>query len=208
MSSLFTPPEADQEIAPPSTFELLWMNHRGAFLGSIAGVIALIVIALGVVASNHSSRIASETLLSTASSDEALSQVISKYPRTPAAADAMLLLASSLRDAGKIDESNSLYSRFAETFPTSPLAISGLLGHASNDRIAGKADTALSAYQQAAAAFPQSYGAPFALFSQARLLAQQGKMEEVKRVLQTLGSQYQGSISTRAAGVSAGGLRN
>lgn len=208
MSSLFTPPEADQEIAPPSTFELLWINHRGAFLGSITGVIALIVIVLGVMATKHSSKIASETLLSTASSDMSLGEVISRYPKTPAAADAMLLLAASLRDAGKIEESDAMYSRFSETFPNSPLAISGLLGRASNARVSGKPDAALTSYQQAAAAFPQSYGAPFALFSQARLLAQQGKMEEAKRVLQSLGSQYQGSISTRAAGVGAGGLKN
>ena len=62
MSSLFTPPEADQEIAPPSAFELLWLNHRGAFLGSIAGMVALVVIVLGMLASSRSSRIASETL--------------------------------------------------------------------------------------------------------------------------------------------------
>lgn len=208
MSSLFTPPEADQEIAPPSAFELLWLNHRGAFLGSIAGIVVLIVIVLGMLASSRSSRIASETLLSTASSDATFNEIISRYPKTPAAADAMLLLAASLRDAGKIEESDALYSRFSETFPTSQLAISGLLGRASNARVSGKPDAALTSYQQAAAAFPQSYGAPFALFSQARLLAQQGKMEEAKRVLQALGSQYQGSISTRAAGVSAGGLRN
>ena len=200
MSSLFTPPVADQEIAPPSTFELLWLNHRGAFLGSVAGIIALLVIVLGVLATSHSSRIASETLLSTATSDAALNEVISKYPRTAASADAMLLLAASLRDEGQIEASDAIYSRFAETFPSSPLVISGSLGRASNARVAGKTEVALSSYQQAAAAFPQSYGAPFALFSQARLLAQQGRIEEAKRVIQALGSQYPGSIATRAAG--------
>jgi tetratricopeptide (TPR) repeat protein len=203
MSSPFTPPEADQEIAPPSTLELLWINHRGALLGGIIGLTILTLIALGVLAVNRSARIASENLLSGATNDAAWNEVISKYPRTPAAADAMLLLAASLRDAGKIEESDSLYSRFTETYPSSPLAVSGLIGRASNARVAGKPGDALNSYQQAAAAYPQSYGAPFAIFSQARLLAQQGRMEDARRVIQSLGTQYPNSVSAQAAGVAA-----
>ena len=203
MSSPFTPPEADQEIAPPSTLEILWINHRGALLGGIVGLTILTIIGLGVLAVNRSSRIASETLLSGANNDAAWNEVISKYPRTPAAADAMLLLAASLRDAGKIEESDSLYSRFTETYPASPLAVSGLIGRASNARIAGKPADALNSYQQAAAAYPQSYGAPFAIFSQVRLLAQQGSMEDARRVIQSLGTQYPNSVAAQAAGVAA-----
>ena len=201
MSSPFTPPEADQELAPPSSLELLWLNHRGTLLGGVTGLAVLILIVLGTLAVNRSSRLASENLLSTATNESGWNEVISKYPRTPAAADAMLLLASSLRDAGKINESDALYSRFAETYPSSPLAVSGLLGRASNARVAGKSGDALNAYQQAAAAYPQSYGAPYALFSQARILAQQGKMEDARRVIQSLGSQYPLSLSAQAAGV-------
>ncbi|MEY2906026.1 MAG: hypothetical protein RLZZ408_497 [Verrucomicrobiota bacterium] len=201
MSSPFTPPEADQEIAPPSTLELLWINHRGALLSGIVGLTILAVILLGVLAVNRSARIASENLLSGANSEAAWNEVISKYPRTPAAADAMLLLAASLRDAGKIEESDSLYSRFTEAYPSSPLAVSGLIGRASNARVAGKPADALNSYQQAAAAYPQSYGAPFSIFSQARLLAQQGRMEDARRVIQSLGTQYPNSVSAQAAGV-------
>lgn len=201
MSSPFTPPEADQELAPPSSLELLWLNHRGALLGGIAGLVVLCLIILGTLAVKRSTRLASENLLSGATNEAGWNEVISKYPGTPAAADAMLLLASSLRDAGKIDESDALYSRFAETFRSSPLAVSGLLGRASNARVAGKLGDALNAYQQAAAAYPQSYGAPFALFSQARILAQQGKMEDARRVIQSLGTQYPLSLSAQAAGV-------
>jgi len=201
MSSPFTPPESDQEIAPPSTLELLWINHRGSFLAGIAAVILIALIALGVLAANRSARIASETLLSGATNDAAWNEIISKYPKTPAAADAMLLLAASLRDAGKIEESDSLYSRFTETYPASPLAVSGLIGRASNARVAGKPGDALNSYQQAAAAHPQSYGAPFSIFSQARLLAQQGRMDDARRIIQSLGTQYPNSVSAQAAGV-------
>lgn len=201
MSSPFTPPEADLEVAPPSSLELLWLNHRGALLGGIAGLSVLVLVILGILVVNRSSRLASENLLSSATDEAGWNEVFSKYPRTPAAADAMLLLAASLRDAGRIDESDALYSRFSETYPSSPLAVSGLLGRASNARVAGKAADALNYCQQAAAAFPQSYGAPFALLSQARLLAQQGKMEDARRVIQSLGSQYPLSLSAQAAGV-------
>ena len=202
MSSLFTPPEADQEIAPPSVAELLWINHRGTLIGGLGAVVALLLIVLLVLSKNHAATIASETLLNNATNDAALHDVIAKYPKSPAAADAMLLLAASLRDAGKIEESNALYSRFAENFPLSPLAVSGLLGRASNAQVAGKDDSAISSYQQAAVAFPQSYGAPFALFSEARLLTQFGKMDETKKVIQALMSQYPNSVAVQSSGLS------
>jgi tetratricopeptide (TPR) repeat protein len=201
MSSPFTPPHAGQEIAPPSALELIWVNHRGSVIGVIAGVVILGLVFLGITVSRRAEAIASETLFATATDAAGWNGVISKYPGTPAAADAMLLLAASLRDAGKIEESDRMYSRFTETFPRNPLAVSGLIGRASNARVAGKTSDAFNDYQQAASAFPQSYGAPFSLLSQARLLAQEGKQEEVKRIIQTLGTQYPGSLAALAAGI-------
>jgi len=202
MSSFFTPPEADLEVAPPSTLELLWINHRGALLAGVAGIIVLGLIILGVTISRRSGEVASQNALAGATDAAGWNAVIANDPGTPAAADAMLLLAASLRDSGKTEESDALYSRFAETFPRSPIAVSGLLGRASNARVAGKTSDALNDYQQAAAAYPQSYGAPFALFSQFRLLAQDGKTEEAKRILQALATQYPLSLTAQAAGIS------
>ena len=201
MSSPFSTPNAALEIAPPSAIELLWINHRPAVIGIFAGFCILVIIVLGILASNHSSRISSETLLSSATNEAGWREILAKYPNSTAGGDAMLLLAASLRDAGKLEESDTLYSRFSESFGRSPIAPSGLLGRASNARMADKSESAISSYQQGAAAYPQSYAAPFALFSQARLVAQQGKTEEVQRILQALGSQYPGSASAQAAGV-------
>jgi tetratricopeptide (TPR) repeat protein len=208
MSSIYTPPEADQEIAPPSGFELLWLNHRGSLLGGLAGVIVLAAIVLGVLASERANTLASETLLANASNEAALNEVIAKYPKSPAAADAMLLVAASLRENGKLAESDALYSRFTESFPKNSLAVSGLLGRASNARVAGKPQEALSDYQQASSGFPQSYGAPFALLDSARLLAQNGKMEEAKKTIQLLVTQYPYSLSAQTTGASRGGGQN
>jgi TolA-binding protein len=208
MSSPFTPPDSDQLIAAPSAIELLWLNHRGALLGSLAAAVVIVLVALGVLASNRTTRIASENLLAAASDDAGLNAVISRYPRTPAAADAMLLLAASLRNEGKLEDSDALYSRFAETFPQSQLAVSALLGRASTARVAGKPEAAFSAYQQAANAYPGSYGAPFALFCQARMLTQDGRGDEAKRILEVLGTQYAASVSATAAGVNRQQGRN
>jgi tetratricopeptide (TPR) repeat protein len=196
----FSSSDSHLEITPPSALELLWFNHRNTALLSMAAVIVLGLIVLGVVASKHSSLLASETLLSNATDDEGLREVIAKYPNAPAAADAMLLLASSLRDEGKIMESDDLYSRFSEAFPTSTLGVSGLLGRAANARVSKNFDAALNNYQQAGAAYPQSYGAPFALYSQIQLLLQSGKPEDAKKILQTLVSQYPGSVAAQAFG--------
>jgi TolA-binding protein len=201
MSSPFTPPEADLEIAPPSALELLWTNHRGTVIGGVAALIAVALLILGITVSRRAGEIASQNALAAATDAAGWNAVISGYPGTPAAADAMLLLAASLRDAGKLDESDSVYSRFAETFTRSPIAVSALIGRASNARVSGKAADALNDYQQAAAAFPQSYGAPFAILSQARLLAQDGKSEAAGRLLQALATQYSQSVAAQAAGI-------
>jgi len=208
VSSPFTPPESDFEIAPPSTVELLWENHRNTFLGGLAALLIISVIVLGVIIVKRSNRIDSENLFANATGEAGWREVITKYPHSPAAADALLLLASSLRNAGKLDESDSLYSHFAESFPQSPLAISGLLGRASNARVSGHPDRAASSYQQAAAGYPQSYGAPFALLMEARLMAQLGKIDETRRIIQSLASQYPTSFSAQAAGASSGLQRN
>lgn len=193
------------EIAPPSALELLWINHRATLLGGIAAVLVLAAIGGSILISNHTSKLASETLLSNAKNDAGLEEVIAKYPNSPAAADAMLLLAASLRDEGKLKESDELYSRFTENFPNSTLGVSGLLGRAANARVSNHMDAALNSYQQAAAAYPQSYGAPFSLFSEIQLLAQSGKSDEAKKVLQALASQYPGSAAALAFGGGATG---
>lgn len=196
----FSSSDSVLEIAPPSALELLWINHRTTLISGVAAVLVLGLIVLGVMASNHASQLASETLLSNATDNAGLQEVISKYPHSPAAADAMLLLAASLRDENKITESDELYSRFSESFPTSTLGVSGLLGRAANARFSNHMDAALNSYQQAAAAYSQSYGAPFALFSEVQLLAQAGKSDEAKKILQTLTSQYSGSAAAQAFG--------
>jgi TolA-binding protein len=190
--------ESNFEIAPPSSLELLWINHRSTVIASIAALIVIALVVLGVYASNRSTRIASETLLSGATDDAGLKEVIAKYPHLPAAGDAMLLLASSLRDAGKIEDSNELYSRFAESFPNSSIAVSGAIGRASNARVTGNNEQALNAYQQAAAGYAQSYGAPFSLYSEVQLLAQAGKTDEAKKILQVLLNQYPASAAAQS----------
>ena len=174
----------------------------------MVALFVLVLIVLGILASTHASRIASETLLSNATSESGWREVIAKYPHTPAAADALLLLASTLREAGKIDESDALYSQFTESYPNSTLVVSGFLGRAANARVANHPDNAVSSYQQAAAAYPQSYGAPFALLSEAQLLARLDRIEEAKRVIDSLRTQYPGSAAAQNFGGSPVPLQN
>jgi len=194
MSPSYSSSDSQLEITPPSPVELLWINHRGAVVGAAAALLLIALVALGVIISIHSTRVASETLFANATDEAGWNDVIAKYPHTPAAADSMLLLAAALRDAGKLEESNEMYSHFAESFPNGTLAVSGLLGRAGNERVANHPDNAVSSYQEAAAQYASSYGAPFALYNELQILAQQGKTEEAHRVLTALTSQYPGSV--------------
>ena len=86
MSQPLSSSDSILEIAPPSAIELLWINNRGAVLGSVVAFLAVALVILGVMTSSHATRIASETLLSGVTDDSGWREVIAKYPRTPASA--------------------------------------------------------------------------------------------------------------------------
>lgn len=180
-------------VAPPLV-DIFWEQHRQKVLVALASLLFLIVAIGGILLLRRSHRIAAENLLSQSSDIVGWKKVITTYPSSGAAANAMLLIAAAQRQAHDITSSNNTYAQFLEKFPHHPLAISAMIGHALNDDLAEHPDQALGQLQQASVTYPKSYGAPFALWMRARILARTGKMEDSKKTLQLLSTQYPDSF--------------
>ncbi len=181
-------------LASPPLFDLFWEQHRQKIVLVSAALLFIGIAIGGLLLIGRSHRIASENLFSQSSNIVGWEKVVSSYPRSGAAASAMLLIAEAQREAHNLDQANATYAQFLKKFPHHPLAISAMIGHALNEDLAGHPDQALDLLQQASVAYPKSYGAPFALWMRARILARLGKMEESKKTLQLISTQYPDSF--------------
>lgn len=181
-------------LTSPPLFDLFWEEHRQKVFLAVVALLFLVLATGGVLLLRRSHRIASEGLLAKSTDIAGWQKVIASYPSSDAAAAATLLIAAAQREAHDITSSNSTYAQFLEKFPHHPLAVSAMIGRAVNDDLAGHPDQALDKLQQASVAYPQSYGAPFALWMRARLLTRLGKMEDSKKTIQMITTQYPDSF--------------
>ena len=181
-------------LASPPLLDLFWEQHRQKVFLVFAALLFIGVALGGFLLLGRSRRIASENLFSQSSNMLGWKKVVSSYPRSGAAANAMLLIAAAQREEHDLAASNKTYTQFLEKFPHHPLAITAMIGHALNADAAGNSRQALDQLQQASVAYPKSYGAPFALWMRARILARTGQPEEAKKMIQTISSQYPDSF--------------
>jgi TolA-binding protein len=178
--------------------ELFWQKHKRRLLsgGIILGILAIGAILFFV--REHYLHQASKDAFSRAYSAEQLQAVISQYPASYAAANALLLLATEQRNLGKLEESDATYQKFLKEFPHHPLASGAALGIAENTLAAGRLEEGMTGLETFAAQYPTSYAAPFALYTKANLLAHQaGQTSEAKKELRNLNKQFPDSICAR-----------
>ena len=193
MSASNNPPPAEDRLFTDESFasEIFWEKNRQKILVAVA-VVA--IVALGAVwwaISLHNTKLAAQAFFAQAATPEAWREVISKYPGTMPAADASFLLAASLRNEGKIEESTAIYQKFLSEFPDHPLVGGARLGIAENYAVAGNSSEAVTALK--AAQTTGGYAAPFATLLEGRLLLREGKLAEANSVLAKVVSTYQGT---------------
>jgi tetratricopeptide (TPR) repeat protein len=202
MASTSDQPPADDRVYDIGSLEaeLFWQKNRSIIL--VCGAVVLVAIAAVAIwlFNAHSARQAAESLLARANGPAAWREVIARYPNSMPAADAYLLLADSLREQGKLEESSALYEKFLAVFPKNPLVGGARLGLAENLAVAGKTDEALVALRELQEKNSGSYAAPFAALLEGRMLVRLGKYEEARKVLSNLVSTYPRSPAGRAAG--------
>jgi len=137
---------------------------------------------------------AASALLAGAKNAEDYQQLIARYPKTPAGADAYLLLAEAQRSEKKFADANATLQVFITKNPNHEFVSTARMAMAANLESMGKSNEALSMYRQIAATYPNSFNAPLALLSQAYILKAQNRNDEARAVCETILTQYRESF--------------
>lgn len=137
---------------------------------------------------------AAASLLASAKSVPDYQRLIERYPKTPAAASAYLLLAAKQRDAKKFAEANAALRVFIDKNPNHELAPTAEIAIAANLESMGENDEALSTYQHVAASHPQNFNAPLALVSAVSLLKAKNRTDEARRICEQIITDYRDSF--------------
>src|SRR5207247_7195982 len=135
----------------------------------VPSLVVLMVAAAGFVAYRgyvDRQSAAASALLARSKSAEDYQQVIARYPKTPAGADAYLLLAEAQRREGKFADANATLQVFITKNPNHELVSTARMALAANLELMGKTDEALSTYQQVASLYQNSFNAPLALLAE------------------------------------------
>ncbi len=169
---------------PPSGFDPLvfWIRYKNS-IALFSGLLAVGLLIFGVSAftQRRSARSASE-LFASAKTVEDYKNVSSRYPRSPVATNATLLLAEELRNEGKYEEALESLRKQTEQRAQHPL-ISGVWNSiAMTQEAQGKQEEALATYQRVSTTYPTSFSAPVALLAQARILKAKGQIKEAGRL--------------------------
>ena len=133
-------------------------------------------------------------LLASAKSAQDYQQVIARYPTTPAGADAYLLLAEAQRSEKKFAEANATLQVFITKNPNHEFVSTARMAMAANLESMGKSDEALSMYEQIASTYPNSFNAPLALLSQVYILKTKNRMDDARRICETILTQHRASF--------------
>jgi predicted negative regulator of RcsB-dependent stress response len=185
--------------APPSRDAALearvfWWRFRKEIVAII--IIAVLSVAFFGAYRFYANRRASAaaSLLASAKGVPDYQWLIERYPKTPAAASAYLLLAEKQRDEKKFAEANAALRVFIDKNPNHELAPTAEIAIAANLESMGKNDEALSTYQHAAASHPQNFNAPLALISAVSLLKAKNRTDEARRICEQIITDYGNSF--------------
>jgi TolA-binding protein len=173
---------------------VFWERFKNAIVAGL--VIVLLAIAGFGGYRFYSSRraAAASALLGSAKGAQDYQQVIAHYPNTPAGGAAYLLLAEAQRNEKKFMEANATLQLFMNKNPDHEFVSTAKMAMAGNLESMGKNDEALSMYQQVASTYPDNFNAPLALLSQVPILKAKNRIEEARRVCETILTRYRTSF--------------
>jgi TolA-binding protein len=195
----YLPAASDEPVYEIDSFELLWEQHKGKVVaGAIALVVAFIAV-FGWMAISSAQRSAAEQAFGAATTAADYQAVIDKYPSSPVAGDAALLLAKSLRDEKKYDDANKVLDQFAKAQPKHPFAPLAKVAAAENLALSGKLAEAESALEAVSQGDEKSFAAPYALLLEAELKSAQGDREGALRAYRQLSKGFPSSVTARVA---------
>ena len=179
---------------PALETQVFWLKHKTEIAAAVA-IALLACVAFGgyrFYAAQRSS--AASTLLGNATTEQNYQTVIARYPNTPAAASASLLLAEAQRKEKKFAEANAALQSFIDKNPDHELVPTAKMAMAANLESMGKMDEALALYQQIAASHTKSFAAPLALMSEVSLLKAKNRIQEARQICERVMTDYRDSF--------------
>ena len=201
------PPSRDAAIEA----RVFWLRFKNEI--AVALLLALLVIAgfAGYRLYTSSREAAASALLASAKNAQDYQQVIARYSNTPAGASAHLLLAEKERKEKKFAEANATLQDFIDKNPKHELVSTAQMAMAANLESMGKTDAALAIYQQIGTGDPKDFNRPLALISEVPLLKSKNRIEDARRVCETILTEYRlpgdqrgGAADSRAESIWAG----
>jgi tetratricopeptide (TPR) repeat protein len=173
--------------------QIFWERYKRGVLGLLLAALLAVAAFGGYRYYSYRREVAAGNLLASAKTAAEFQKVITDYPGTPAAGSAYLLLADAQRNEKKYTEANATLQAFLDKYPTHEMVGTARLAMGANLEALGKKDEALTVYQRLATSDPHAFTAPVALFSQIHLLKESNKIDEARRVCETILTQYRES---------------
>jgi tetratricopeptide (TPR) repeat protein len=180
------PPSRDAAVEA----RVFWLRFQREIAGLLIVLLLAIVAWTGYRFYTDKRDSAAAAALANAKNPGAYQAVIARYPKTPAAGSAYLLLAEAQRQQKKFVDANATLQLFINTSPKHEFVPSAYLAMAANLESLGKIDEAMALYQRVASSYPDSYAAPWALISQVTILKAQKRIDEARRICETVLTRY------------------
>jgi TolA-binding protein len=184
---------------PALEAQVFWLRYRR----EIAALLVIAIIALtafiGYRLYHDRREMAASAMMASAKTAVDYQEVINRYNDTSAAAAAYLLLADAQRKDGKFADANNTLQTFITKFPEHELVSTARMATAANLESLGKQDDALAMYQVIGSLNAGSFNAPHALLAQAQILEAKNRVEEARRVCETIMTKYRDSYAALEA---------
>jgi TolA-binding protein len=177
-----------QDVALETRF--FWERFKNEIVAALIIVVLAVVGFTGYRFYSDRQAAAASALLGSAKTAQEYQEVITRYPNTPAGADAYLLLAEAQRSEKKFAEANATLQVFINKYPNHEFVSTARMAMAANLESMGETDEALSMYQRIASTDPKNFNAPLALLSQVYLLKAKNRTEEARHICENILTQY------------------
>jgi TolA-binding protein len=187
------PPVRADKAEPAIDAQVFWFKYRKQIMWGLVLAIVLGLVMAGYRLYRDRRETSASTILSAAKTTADYEQIISRYGDTAAAASSYLLLADAQRKERKFAEANATLQNFMERFPEHDLIPTARMAIASNLESLGKQDEAFAMYQQITSTNAGSFNAPLALLAQAQILQTKNRIDDARRLCETIITQYRES---------------
>jgi predicted negative regulator of RcsB-dependent stress response len=184
-----------QSADPALEAQVFWLRYRK----EIAALLVIAIVALTAFAGYRLYRDRRETaasaMMASAKTAVDYQEIINRYGDTSAAAAAYLLLADGQRKERKFADANSTLQTFIDKFSEHELVSTARMAIAANLESLSKQDEALAMYQTTASLNAGTFNAPHALLAQVQILQGRNRVEDARRVCETIMTKYRDSYA-------------